>query len=108
MLNELATEIHKTATDKGWWNNDRNFAELIALMHSELSEALEDWRNGSGFNVICSTKSAKPEGIPIEFADCIIRILDTCTHYHIDIDKAIKIKMSYNKIRPYRHGGKIA
>lgn len=50
----------------------------------------------------------KPEGIPIELADCIIRILDYCGKEGIDIEEAIKIKHEYNLTRPYRHGGKKA
>jgi NTP pyrophosphatase (non-canonical NTP hydrolase) len=49
----------------------------------------------------------KPEGVPIELADCIIRILDYCGHAGIDIEQAIKIKHEYNKTRPHRHGGKV-
>ena len=48
----------------------------------------------------------KPEGIPIELADVIIRILDYCAYAGIDIDAAISEKHEYNKSRPYRHGGK--
>jgi NTP pyrophosphatase (non-canonical NTP hydrolase) len=49
----------------------------------------------------------KPEGIPIELADVIIRICDTCGQYGIDLDRAIRLKMEYNKTRPYKHGKKI-
>lgn len=49
----------------------------------------------------------KPEGIAIEMADCIIRILDWCGRENIDIEKMIEIKHKYNKSRPYRHGGKL-
>jgi hypothetical protein len=48
----------------------------------------------------------KPEGIPIELADCIIRIFDYCGKEGINIEEAIRIKHEYNKTRPYRHGGK--
>lgn len=126
MLNELAKEIHQNAVDHGWWEEDRHFGSLVALMHSELSEALEEYRNGKrpdeiywrckvGIEMIedclmqsqgCVCKKEKPEGIPIELADCIIRILDYCGKEGIDIDEAIRIKHEYNKTRPYRHGGK--
>lgn len=54
----------------------------------------------------CSAQSKKPEGVAVELADCVIRILDYCGHAGIDIEEAIRIKHEYNKTRPYRHGGK--
>lgn len=105
MLNELAKEIHKNAVEHGWWEGDRNFGELIALVHSELSEALEEWRNKKPYNENYYIDK-KPEGIPSELADVIIRILDMVAFYNIDIDKAIAEKHEYNKTRPFKHGGK--
>ncbi len=98
----IQKEIHSTAVDHGWWDNDRSFGEVIALIHSELSEALEEWRQG---NPHVYEKNGKPEGIGIEFADAIIRILDVCEVYGIDIEDCVRRKMEYNKTRPYRHGG---
>lgn len=48
----------------------------------------------------------KPEGIPTELADIIIRVLDICAYHGIDIEAAIADKARYNEHRPYRHGGK--
>ena len=120
---ELIKEAHENAIEHGWWEEERSFGEQIALMHSELSEALEDYRNERGMTEVyyeckrdcsCSIampgcekcKYAKPCGIPVELADTIIRIFDTCGKYGIDLERAIQIKMAYNKTRPYRHGGK--
>lgn len=119
MLNKIRDEIHQNAVEHGWWQEERSFGEIIALCHSELSEALEEYRKGnrpretyySDKNGTCYSYNPmgdlKPEGIPSELADCIIRILDYCGHEEIDIEKAIRIKHEYNKTRPYKHGGKI-
>lgn len=123
-LNQWRDEIHKNAVEHGWWDEPRTFGEIIALFHSELSEALEEYRKGQKpheiyanyvgeknvykleYGDVIQTAGYKPEGIPIELADCIIRILDYCGKEGIDIEEAVRIKHEYNKTRPYRHGGK--
>ena len=125
-INELAKEIHKNAVEHGWWDEPRSFGDIIALCHSELSEALEEYRSGNeyayfscgrdwncvlhdpnGDNSECfGCPKHKPEGIAVEMADCIIRIFDWCGKENIDIEQIILTKHEYNKTRPYRHGGK--
>jgi NTP pyrophosphatase (non-canonical NTP hydrolase) len=126
MLNELAKEIHEEAKAHGWYEKPREIPEVIALMYSELSEALEEYRDGKPAAYFVRETSIfpqygsfpvnetdfskithqKPEGVAVEFADCIIRILDTCAYMGYDIDEAMRVKMVYNKTRSYRHGGK--
>lgn len=105
-INEVAKEIHENAAAHGWWDEKRGFPEVLALVHSELSEALEEYRNGHGATETYMGENGKPEGIPTELADAIIRILDYCAYAGIDIDTAIHEKHEYNKTRPYKHGGK--
>lgn len=105
-INELAKEIHENAVEHGWWDEKRGFPEVLALIHSEVSEALEEYRNGRGAAEVYAGSGGKPKGIPIELADVIIRILDYCGYAGIDIEAAIRQKHEYNKSRPYRHGGK--
>lgn len=105
-INELAKEIHENAVEHGWWDEKRGFPEVLALIHSEVSEALEEYRNGRSASEVYAGSGGKPEGIPIELADVIIRILDFCGYAGIDIEHAIRQKHEYNKSRPYRHGGK--
>lgn len=86
--------------------------EDIALMHSELSEALEELRTGpAAGRKINDTyynpeKPTKPEGVPAELADVVIRILGFCERNEIDLGSAILEKMAYNNTRPFKHGGK--
>lgn len=101
----LVREAHQNAIDKGVYEEPITFGELIALVHSELSEALEEHRNGRGFRGFYF-EGEKPCGIPIELADAVIRIFDACGYYGIDLEDAIQMKMSYNATRPKRHGGK--
>lgn len=107
-INRMVKEAHETAKEHGWWDEERAFGEQIALMHSELSEALEEARNGSAMDLIYYSVdkqgNPKPCGIPTELADAVIRIADLCGHYGIDLDNAIKIKMQHNKGREYKHG----
>jgi NTP pyrophosphatase (non-canonical NTP hydrolase) len=106
-VSDLVNEAYGNALQKGWHEEQRSFGDLIALCHSELSEALEEYRKGKGYNEIYLGGSGKPEGIPVELADVMIRIFDICGHLGIDIEQAIAVKMKFNSSRPHRHGGKI-
>lgn len=117
-LNNMARVIYCANTAKGWWASPgddatvpamaRNFAEQLALMHSEVSEALEEYRvHGlDPERLIYFGEKNKPEGIAVELSDVIIRILDTCAAYGIDLERALTVKLAYNATRPHRHGGK--
>ena|SRR6266487_469189 len=109
-IKDLIVNSHKISTEKGWnENGPRPIPELLCLIHSEVSEALEEYRNGSPPTHMYYTGSNdKPEGFPIEIADIVIRIADLCGQYNIDLEKAIEIKQVFNKTRPMRHGGKLA
>lgn len=111
-LNKFIKEVTETSV-KNWDGVDRSFGDYIALMHAELSEALEEYRNERGYSEIWYDTAyvdnevrIKPEGIPIELADVIIRIFSFCGRYEIDIEQALEIKHEFNKTRPHRHGGK--
>lgn len=109
---ELAKICHRVAAEKGWYDTGRSFGDIIALIHSELSEALDEWRFGHPIDQIRYVSDSrailKPEGVAVEFADVLIRILDTCEAMGIPLLRAIVEKIAYNEKRPYRHGGKLA
>lgn len=105
-LNEFAQDVHQVAVDHGWWMDSPSFPEVIALCHSELSEALEEYRKGREPREVYYENNA-PHGISYELADVILRILDYCGHEGIDIEKCLEDKNNFNRSRPYRHGGKI-
>jgi len=99
---EIQKEIHKTAIEKGWWDADRNDGELIALIHSELSEALEALREG---NPPCE-KTGHFSSVTVELADAVIRIMDFAEARGYCIAGAIIAKMNFNRTRERMHGGK--
>jgi len=91
-------EIHQNAIDHGWYEDQRSVPELLCLIHSEVSEALEGYRNG--------VKDGEKGCLAEELADVVIRVFDMAEAYGIDIVNEINNKHEYNKTRPYRHGGK--
>jgi len=107
ILKDLMKEVHITAKEKGWWDLNRSPGEILFLVISEVTEAFEEWRAGRKLQEIYY-KDGKPEGVPVELADAVIRIADFCEFEKIPLEEAIKIKLEFNKTRSYRHGNKQA
>jgi len=109
-LKELQKLTHERARAAGWYDSVRSPLEFYALVHSEISEAVEEARKPHDQPPIYydphGKDPLKPEGEAIELADAVIRILDYCEFRGFDLTQAIGIKMEYNQTRPHRHGGK--
>lgn len=127
-IKELQKEVHALATDKGWYDgikkgDPKTVPEKLALIHSEVSEAMEEYRTGYSLTTVyhksseggpgfvpgfSSRDDVKPEGFGVELADAVIRILDLAEFLNIDLEQLIERKHAFNKTRSYRHGNKFA
>jgi hypothetical protein len=143
-LNQIAQAAHANARAKGFWDDCltgdvlsrgkviAKVPEKLCLVHSEVSEALEDFREGKMETMVyghgnvwhcfgghpveqipvriltcpkCGGKM-KPTGFPSELADILIRVLEFGAALGIDMDREVEMKMAYNATRPVKHGGK--
>lgn len=133
MINELAKEIHENNKSKGFHDDEKNIGEMLCLIHSEVSEALEcdrkdKYANIDLFfkkkneiqNIQSNSKIASDKSNPFKFAfedlikdtfedelaDIMIRVMDLAAYKGIDLEWHIKAKMKYNSIRPHKFGKK--
>ena len=88
---QMTAEVVENNTAKGWYENCATFPEAMAMLHSEVSEALEAWRKHGLDDVtrqgFLEGEPAKPEGVGSEFADIFIRLLDDAWLFgQIDLD----------------------
>lgn len=103
MINHLCRQAYEIAKNKGWYDEGHpNDAERIALMHSELSEALEAMRKPD----LKDKHLPELNPVVVELADVCIRIFDYCGANGFDLEEAIFAKMQVNRNRPHKHGGK--
>lgn len=109
-ISDWVRQSHITAKSKGWWDEaqspEKEFPEKMLLVISEISEAVEEFRNGHALDEVYTAENGKPEGVPVELADALIRIFDLCGYAGIDLEAALDQKVIFNESRPYRHGGK--
>ena len=120
-INELVKEVYANAQAKGWYDNGKaqNIGERIALIHSEVSEALEADRNDKyvKYDMMVSDIDSDEffkdtferfvkDTFEDEMADIVIRVMDMCALKNIDLESHIIAKMRYNSLRSIQHGGK--
>lgn len=122
---EMQRRVYEWAESKGWEPDpQRTFGDECALLHSEVSEALEAYRMwgledrykiSEAEEIITAAELEqrevpeipKPEGVASEFADVLIRLLHYCEAHEIDLGAEFEKKMAYNETRAFRHGGKL-
>jgi hypothetical protein len=106
-IKEWQRKAWLNAESKGFHDQRRSIPEALCLIHSEVSEALECYRDGAMVTSInVDDKPGKPEGFASELADIAIRLFDTAEECGVDLEHEIEIKHQYNVTRPHLHGGK--
>lgn len=107
-INEFQKELHNQSRASGWHDEAQiSVPTKLMLMVTEIAEAMEEYRKyGDDPAYFAYVQNGKPEGLMIELADCLIRILDLAGYYDVDMEVMIAQKHEYNKTRSFRHGGK--
>lgn len=107
MYKDFPTAFHKVAgvvynvnADNGFWDEDRNVGEMLALIISEVCEGLEGYRKGN----VADDHLPQYDSLTVELADTVIRIMDMSEGLGLPIGDAIMEKIEYNKSRGYKHG----
>ena len=110
-LADLQKEAHAIAKEHGWWDEERTFGDCIALVHSELSEALEAYRvrelvewTRPGYWPPHLDSPPKPMGVASELADVVIRVADMAEWYGVNLAAEIETLLRENDER--RHAGR--
>ena len=123
MINKLSKEIHAINVKNGFYEHEKNIGEMLCLIHSEVSEALECDRQDQYSNIIdleakalleekdnavfkAWFKEEVKDSFEDELADVMIRVMDLADFKGIDLEFHIKAKMRYNSLRAYKHGKK--
>lgn len=133
-ITDRVDDATRIAQEHGWgWSEEDKKGVLdgtrihrllsdLALVHSEVSEAVEAGRDGAltmtggvrasdtpgGFGLKEGQDVTKPEGLVVELADAVIRIMHLCGELDLPLEDAIIAKMKYNESRPFKHGGRKA
>ncbi len=103
-LNEWMDEVHEVNVANGWFEEERSFGDMVALLHSEASEMLEAYRSWKLADA--TIPGRKPEGVGSEAADVLIRLLDMAYRYGFDLEFEYRRKVAHNRTRGYKHGGR--
>ena len=110
-LDVAAQLVRDVNVEKGWrkaepsFGRGRSFGEDVALLHSEVSEMLEAYREWGCLDP--TEDGGKPEGIGSEMADVLIRLLDMAFEYQVNLGEEFWRKVDFNATRSFRHGGKL-
>lgn len=106
-IDDFQRIIHQWGIEKGWTFEEKDVPEKLMLVVTEISEAMECYRVDDSVTDLVII-DGKPEGLMVELADAIIRILHIAERFGVDMTGILRAKMLYNETRPYRHGQKKA